>query len=96
MDVVRLAVAKNEQLLQNVRVKLQTAIKVWVPIISIGERALAWTLQRLPDLLPATADHESKLRESQTVADTLAVKMLQSDDKAATMSKLQLGCRKTM
>ncbi|CAE7582444.1 unnamed protein product, partial [Symbiodinium sp. CCMP2456] len=88
MDVVRLAVAKNEQLLQNVRVKLQTAIKVWVPIISIGERALAWTLQRLPDLLPATADHESKLRESQTVADTLAVKMLQSDDKAATMSKL--------
>ena len=56
---------------------------------------MAWTLQRLSDLLAATGDHDTKLRESQTVADTLAVKMLQSDDKAATMSKLQLGCRKT-
>ena len=67
------------------------AIQVWVPIISIGQKAMAWTLQRLSDLLPSTADHETKLRESQTVADTLAAKMLSSDDKAATMSKLHLG-----
>ncbi|CAE7820525.1 unnamed protein product [Symbiodinium sp. CCMP2592] len=69
----------------------KAGMDVWVPIISIGQKAMAWTLQRLSDLLPSTADHETKLRESQAVADTLAAKMLSSDDKAATMSKLHLG-----
>ena len=58
---------------------------VWQPILGIGHYAIAWTVQRLSDLLPVTASNEKKQEELQSLAD----KMIQKD--ASAGSKMCLG-----
>ena len=61
-------------------------VEVWQPVIGIGPHAIAWTIQRLGDLMPVTASAEVKEQELQSLAD----KMLQQDASAASKMCLAL------
>ncbi|CAE7403164.1 hemA [Symbiodinium sp. CCMP2592] len=60
---------------------------VWQPVIGIGPHAIAWTVQRLGDLLPVTASAEVKEQELQSLAD----KMLQQEASAASKMPRTIG-----
>ena len=38
--------------------------QVWMPLVSINRRIMAWTPQRVPDLLPSTVGAEVKMAEA--------------------------------
>ncbi|CAE7362694.1 unnamed protein product, partial [Symbiodinium pilosum] len=47
----------------------------WLPLVSAGETAVVWTIQKMAELMPSTASLETKLEEAQRVADSFAEKM---------------------
>ena len=51
---------------------------------------MAWTPQRLPELMPTTIPTEVKLQEAANVAEALAVRYLDDDKSRATVRNLQL------
>ena len=62
--------------------------KVWVPVVGANELAVAWTVQRMADLLRSDVTDDVKLEEAQLVADSMAEKMLVQDEKSAARAKL--------
>ena len=62
--------------------------QVWVPVIGANDLAVAWTVQRMADLLRSDVADEVKMEEAQLVADSMAAKMIVQDEKAAARAKL--------
>ena len=54
---------------------------------------VAWCLQRLPDLLPSTAQLNVKMSEAQNLADQLANRFTADDQEQSALKKMLPGLK---
>ena len=62
--------------------------EVWIPIVGVNDIAVAWTLQKMSDLMRSEAADEVKLQEAQKIQDSMASKMIETDERDAVRAKM--------
>ena len=66
--------------------------QVWVPVLSAGECAAAWSIQQLSDLMRSEVADDVKLQEAEKVIDSMASKFVEQDKEKAKSKMLPACC----
>ena len=62
-------------------------------MVVVDSHLFAWCLQRLPDLLPSTAQLNVKMSETQNLADQLANRFTADDQEQSALKKMLPGLK---
>ena len=57
--------------------------EVWVPVLSVGDTAAAWSIQQLSDLMRSEASDNIKMQEAEKVIDAMAERFVEKDKETA-------------